>query len=190
MIGVTRETLRDIVQRTCNVLTIWDGAATPFTPPHPSVAAGLTFPGSVPTPTTALAGQAIAMLAIRSGKIRGRDEARTELHVPSGLLVTTIAGVREYNLTLRVESYIGDDASEILERFRTRVRRAGIRAELYAAGLSVAFAGDVVDLPLTKDTRAVGFAACDFTLNWSFNDLDPTAEGVYVATAGITDLTD
>jgi hypothetical protein len=182
----TREVIRDVVQRTAKVVTIWANQAIPATAPGGNmgdVRAGATMFQSIPTPTTDdLMGQARISMRIFGSRYLGDDETRYVYDGAHDKLVPLLTGLRTLTLAVTCMTYgmaSEISAADILENLRTRLQRDRVAAELRAVNISLVDMHDVTDFQVQNSTTAGQMATLDLKLGWAFNDLDPDDLGEY-----------
>lgn len=119
----------------------------------------------------------------------GVDEVRLRLNTTTNLQESTQCGNRRFTVSLRFESDQSGEAYELADRVRTRIRRAGARAAMEAAGLALVTSSAVQDVVVTWDKREISAAVLDLFLAAAVKEADPTSDGVWIETADITGST-
>jgi len=123
--------------------------------------------------------QAVCLLHVRQTQSHGIDDVRSSYDAagdPTGTGITfSIAGLRKVILDVRVESYRQDDdrfAYNGMSRIRTGLSFPSAKAALRAVGLSVKWAGEAIDFPVSSlterldfDDRITSVAQLDLELN-------------------------
>jgi len=123
--------------------------------------------------------QAICLLHVRQTQSHGIDDIRSSYDPagdPTGTGITfTVAGLRKVILDVRVESYRQDDdrfAYNGICAIRSGLSFPSAKAALRAVDLSVKWAGDAIDFPVSSlterldfDDRVTSVAQLDLELN-------------------------
>lgn len=193
MIGSTRESFRDLIQRISGVLTQWASEAVPFTPPTAQVPTGVVFRPTITTNTqSGLTGKAMLSIRVLSGLELGYDETRREFDSGSDKLVATQSGVRTYMVSMAARSFgDGPVPTDILELLRTRLMRKSVLAQLRALNLSLVHCHPVIEL-LEPNTQIAGrpiagvVAVMDVKFGYAINDVDTLDPGDYINTVDTT----
>lgn len=193
MIGATKESFRDYIQKISGTLTQWSADPAPFTPPGATVPAGVVFNPSILIPTAAgLQGKSMITLRILSALMVGHDETRYSFNISTDKNLATQSGIRTYVISIVCRTHAdAPDAAEILELLRTRMGRPSAVRALRALNISIAHIYQVVEMlePNTQITgRPIGgtVAVMDIKFNWGMNDLDTTDPGDYISDAPTT----
>jgi hypothetical protein len=114
------------------------------------------------------------------------DDEITEYNATSQLNEVTTGGIREFVLSIRIESDSSGEAYELANVLRTRIRRAGAKASLQASNYALIRVGNARDLIVTWDNREISAANVEIFLATAVTDgIDPTNDGVWIETADI-----
>lgn len=182
-----REPFRNLIERVSGVSTTWARDAMPMVP-QMMPPAGATFNPSIPTPQGAgLAAQAVIVMRIMQGHVRGVDETRYSYDAGSDKLIATQNGIRVYGLSFRctVLGFQEPSPAEYMESLRSRMDRPSVVDELNAMGLSLNSTVGFYDIQIPNGNIAGRACEMDMRFNWAFIDVDTTSAGDYIANVGI-----
>jgi hypothetical protein len=151
-----------------------------------------TASGEIPTATGPV--QAQIKLDLRGLTGVGVDETQyTYTPGSPGSLDTTQTGCRQVTLIVRAEMYRrADEADELLDKIRTRLRRRSSLATLLGLNLAIATIGPTISIPTRYDNRVISCSLMEVVLNGVAiddisTDTDPAGEGeTWIATVDTT----
>lgn len=155
-----QDTIRDVVADCVGLPTQWEDQPRDYVAPDVAAVCLLKMPTIVPI---------------------GRDEQRLIQDnpypaKPEPPFTNLHSGYRVCTLTIKVESYdqtTGRTAVAWLEQCRTRLGWRSSGDRLNVVGVAVNRSQSPVDLPTTRDNRAISVAVLDLILGVLFSDADP-----------------